>query len=185
MQYKDVEEWRPINGYEGLYEVSSHGNVKSVQREVPHAICGMKTINEKILKKILGDKYYSVKLSKGGVIAIGFIHVLVARAFHSNPENKKCVNHKNGDKLDNYYTNLEWATYSENNKHAFEIGVRCNKGDQNAQSKLTTNQVVEIKLELSNGYKRGMYKKLGKLYGVGYAVISEINRKKSWTHVSI
>ena len=183
MQYNDTEVWLPISGYEDLYEISSHGNVKSVQREVPHKICGLKTIKARMLKKILPDKYYTVKLSKHGIIEVACIHVLVATAFHKNPENKKCVNHKDGNKLNNHRSNVEWATYSENNKHAFLIGVRCHKGDKSPRSKLKTNQVLEIKGILESGANITL-KAIGEKFGVSWATIRDIKKGFTWTHLS-
>lgn len=183
MDCNDIEIWRPISRFEGLYDVSSHGNVKSIQRVVSHSICGTKTINARILKKILPCKYYTVKLSKDGVIEVASIHVLVATAFHKNHENKKCVNHKDGNKLNNHHSNLEWATYAENNKHAFQIGVRSHKGDKCPSSKLKTSQVIEIKQILQSGTKTTL-KAIGEMFGVSWSTIRDIKKGFTWTHLS-
>lgn len=104
------EEWRPIKGYEGLYEVSNMGRVKSL-----HA-------NEEIVLKQAEYRngYMGVSLSKDGTVNMKLVHRLVAIAFIKNPNNYEFVNHKDGDKKNNTVGNLEWCTRSYNTKHAYD-----------------------------------------------------------------
>ncbi len=75
-----------------------------------------------------------------------FVHILVAQAFIPNPENKKIVNHKDGNKKNNHVENLEWVTQSENLKHAYQIGlVKPLRGTESPKSKLTENDVRYIR----------------------------------------
>lgn len=114
---RDEEIWKLVTGYEGLYEVSSHGRVKSPGNN--------KERKEKILKFGLDrGGYQLVTLCKNGKQKTPKVHRLVAIHFINNPNNKPCVNHLDGDKTNNYYLNLEWCTYSENNKHAYEYGLK-------------------------------------------------------------
>jgi len=108
------EIWKDVNGYEGLYQVSNLGRVESLQRDV----------NLILKPRLRRDGYLIVSLSKNGKVKSKPIHRLVATAFIPNPDNKKTVNHKDGNKLNNHVTNLEWNTSSENNKHAYNIGIK-------------------------------------------------------------
>lgn len=105
-----VKTWKAIPGYEGLYEVSNAGNVRSLFRY-------KKTL--KPLTNLAGYKH--VFLCKNKKSHIMLIHRLVAMAFIDNPQNKPCVNHLDGNKSNNHVTNLEWATYSENERHSFSV----------------------------------------------------------------
>lgn len=123
MKYKDEpdEIWRPIAGYEDRYLVSNIGRVKSISRI---SSCG-RQLKEKILKGSMTTKgYRSVNLLKDEKIRFFTIHRLVANAFIPNAENKSCINHKDGDKLNNNADNLEWCDYSYNNKHALDNHLR-------------------------------------------------------------
>lgn len=115
--------WKDIPEYEGLYKVSELGKVASVGRfckQGDHLIF----IKSKILKQsVMGKGYACVSLHKNGVSRSFSIHRIVALTFLTPPhdQSKKTVNHKNGDKKDNRISNLEWASYRENNIHSIKI----------------------------------------------------------------
>lgn len=119
------EVWKDIKGYEGLYQISNLGRVKSVERVIT---CknGMKhKVKEKIKKQILQNTgYYGVNLSKESKPDLKLIHRLIMEAFVPNPDNHPYVNHIDGDKTNNSLDNLEWCTPSQNNKHAWSTGLR-------------------------------------------------------------
>ena len=115
----DVEEWKPIKGYEGLYEVSNFGRVKSLDR----INCCGKRVQSKLFSTQAKKNYITVVLNNDGNSKTFRIHRLVAQAFIPNPENKPCVNHKDGNKQNNHVNNLEWCTHSENMKHAHDTGL--------------------------------------------------------------
>lgn len=111
------EEWKAIEGYEGLYEISNLGNVRSLNYR-----------NKKGCIKIMNPKntttgYYNICLMKDKKKTYPKIHRLVAQAFIPNPDNKPIVNHIDGDKHNNAVSNLEWCTHKENTAHAINSGL--------------------------------------------------------------
>lgn len=122
------EVWKDIVGYEGLYQVSNLGRVKSLERYVQNH--GALQFHKEQIKRASERKrkdgnqgYLTLRLYKDNKGKNCYIHRLVAEAFIPNPENKPTVNHINGDKHDNRAKNLEWNTYKENNKHAYDTGL--------------------------------------------------------------
>ena len=112
MQIKN-ECWKDIAGYEGLYEISSHGRVRR---------------NNLILHNNYNSYgYLHVSLCKNGIIKTIPIHTLVAKAFIKNPKNYVEINHIDGNKTNNYFENLEWCSRLYNNIHAIKTGLRKTK----------------------------------------------------------
>lgn len=110
-----MEEWRDIKGYEGQYQVSSEGRVKSLQREIVYKDGRKKYIREKVLHNIISDLgYYHVCLSKNGTPKRYKVHRLVAEAFIPNPNNFFIINHKDEDPKNNFVENLEWCDQKYN-----------------------------------------------------------------------
>ena len=124
--YKEV--WADIKGYEGLYQISTFGNVKSLSRSVKHSNGGTKILRERMLKTKINSTtgYKEISLSKDGKQKYHLIHKLIAEAFIDNPHRLPVVNHIDGCKTNNDIFNLEWATYSENIRHAFANGLSHN-----------------------------------------------------------
>lgn len=116
-----MEIWKSIKGFEGYYEVSSIGRIRSVDRYV-HS--GIKHNNSRLVKgrmlkqSLKKNGYFSVDLSKDNKVKTMLVHRIVAINFIENPNNKKVVNHKNANKQDNRIENLEWVTDGENKDHA-------------------------------------------------------------------
>ena len=109
------EEWRDIEGYEGLYQVSSNGVIRSLDRYIFCPLNGKRLIKGKEIKKHLcKNGYYFVVLSKNSQGKNCYIHRLVAAAFIPNSENKPCIDHINTDRTDNRVENLRWVTHKEN-----------------------------------------------------------------------
>lgn len=110
-----MEIWKSIVGYEGLYEVSNLGNVRSVDRYVNHPKGGLSLRKGKLLQPNKNHQgYYCVLLSKSCKTENRRVHRLVAEAFIPNPDNLPQINHKDEDKSNNIVTNLEWCTCSYN-----------------------------------------------------------------------
>lgn len=116
-----VEVWHDVKGYEGLYQVSNLGRVKSLERNIKMRQYVLHTV-EKIMKPIFDGKGYNqITLCKSGKMKRISIHRLVATHFIPNTENKPFINHINGIKTDNRVENLEWCTPSENNLHMYRV----------------------------------------------------------------
>lgn len=108
------EIWKDIKGYEGLYQVSNFGNVKSVDRISKHSN-GDLTLKGKLLKSVKNSRgYLQVDLCKNGKIKKILIHRLVAQTFLPNPDNKPHIDHINTITTDNRVINLRWVTQKEN-----------------------------------------------------------------------
>lgn len=116
MVNKKEEIWKDFKGYEGLYQVSNLGRVKSLERTFLDKIGHKQHIKERILKpKTDRNGYLRVGLSNGnGKPKTLSVHRLVCQAFHKNPENKPSVNHIDENKVNNTASNLEWCTVKEN-----------------------------------------------------------------------
>lgn len=115
------EIWKPVVGYEGLYEVSNTGKVRSLERI---NTVGRRGIGRELRQYLLPQGYLDVSLSSRGKISHKRVHRLVADAFCENPDSKDEVNHKDGNKQNNTASNLEWCTKSENMIHAYQKGLQ-------------------------------------------------------------
>lgn len=165
------EIWRDIKNYEGDYQVSNSGNIKSFK----------KLNNIKILKPGISRGYYFVSLCKNGKVKNFRISRLVAIHFIPNPENKPQINHKNGIKIFNHTENLEWSTNGENQVHAYKIGLKISKkGNQDPQAKLTDEKVKEIRVLKNNGLSINY---LSKKFTVSERTIRDVVNNKLWKHV--
>jgi len=149
------EEWRDIKGYEGLYQVSNVGNVRSL-RFINNAVNKEQVkIRKKNYSKI-HNRYY-IDLVKDGVRKHITIHRLVAEAFIPNPNNYPVINHIDGNPCNNNVSNLEWCTYSHNSKHAYDMGL------------------VPKLIEMNNNAKKRIVRDDGKMYSCAYECAKDMN----------
>ena len=149
------EVWLPIEHYEGVYEVSSYGRVRSLDRVIEKSGNRNSTYLHKIKGRILKPKltkfgYYEHGLSNGERRNMSYFRInrLVAQAFIPNPDNLPQVHHKDHDKLNNHVDNLKWVTGSENIKEAITAGKHhggFKKGLKHHRGKLSDEQVLEIR----------------------------------------
>jgi hypothetical protein len=120
------EIWKDIPGWEGYYQASNLGRIRSLDRIVTHSLGGDKMLKSMIMKqRLFKCGYYYVGLQKEGKTQkMCRVHRLIAKAFHPNPQNKPEVNHDDGNKLNNCEWNLEWATRKENAIHSHATGLQ-------------------------------------------------------------
>ena len=175
-----IEKWIDIKDYEGIYQVSTMGYFKSLDREVQEKNTGRV---KKIKGRILGiwknhAGYNLVTLSKGAKHKGISVHILVAKAFIPNPNNLPEVNHKNGDKDDNRVENLEWCTRLQNQRHSIEVLGKHHAGENHYNAKLTCSQVLEMR----DLFKKGGYSKaeIGRMFGVEKDHAINIINNKCW-----
>lgn len=162
----------PILEFDGYY-IKKNGEVFSTQRggELRPLRCNASS-----------SGYRAVRIkSNGGKIFIG-VHRLLAIMFIPNPHSKPCINHIDGNKLNNSLENLEWATYQENTQHAYRIGLQVSElGEDKGSSKLTNKEVKEIKQILKTTTLS--QKQIGNMFGVGSSAISSIKNGRTWGHL--
>lgn len=179
-----TEIWQPIKGYEGYYEVSNLGRVRSLDRYV-HKNNGSVQFWKGRVCALWTDKngYKALSLRKNHTDSFRRVCRLVAETFIPNPENKPTVNHINGIKDDDRVENLEWNTYSENMQHAYDTKLNENpKGEDHHLVKITEEDVKTIREIYASGKMN--QRELAELYGLRQPAISRIIHKKRWKHIS-
>lgn len=148
-----MEQWKDIEGFEGYYQISNLGNVRSLDRYViANKSGGIKLLKGKIMKltRSKGREdtkswYLVVNLRKCGKNKVCTVHRLVAEAFLPNPQQLPVINHIDGNKENNHVSNLEWSTHSNNNQHALDTGLRMSRGISIVQCNMNGDVVCEYK----------------------------------------
>lgn len=185
-----MEIWKDIAQFNGKYQVSNLGNVRSVTRTVtqrsPKGGVSVRTLKGKTLKpKVTKNGYLELRLwaenSKGISVRV---HRLVAEAFIPNPENKPQVNHKNGNKVDNSVDNLEWVTCQENVQHATKNGmIAYLRGEQHQNTTLTESDVRFIREHYMYRDAKWNTTTLAKKFGISIQTVLNIANGKVWNHL--
>lgn len=168
------EIWKKVHGFSN-YEFSNLGRIKTLNwKNSKQTTIMIPNVSQGYYKTILVNDLKEYKSI--------LVHRMVAIAFICNPENKKEVNHINGNKLDNSIDNLEWCTRQENMSHAYDNNlVYILKGSEIGNSVLKEYQVLEIRKKfIPRVYSRV---KLAKEYGVSEATIKDILYKRTWNHI--
>ena len=148
------EIWRTIKGYEGLYEVSNLGRVKSLSKKIKNGQ-GYRITKERVLKNIKDSYNYEVvRLCRNCKNTQPKVHRLVAQAFIKNPNNKPQVNHKDGVKSNNFWKNLEWATCQDNIRHAYKTGLKNSDSVKKKVAQIRDGKVLKIWKSQSEAARR-------------------------------
>ena len=172
-----MEIWKDINGYEGSYQVSSTGKVKSLPKSWVSGKGVVKNNSEKELSLANSNGYKLVQLSFP-IRKLHRVHRLVAEAFISNPANLPEVNHIDGDKSNNAVWNLEWCSKSENQKHSVRIGLKkMISGEKHHFSKLSDNDILKLKVLYETGNFK--LKELASKFNTSIATIHNIIKSKT------
>lgn len=170
-----MEIFKDIIGYEGIYQISNLGRVKSLKRFVDNHSGLKKQLKEKILKNHISKTgYYVIDLKNNSLRKTFKVHRLIAIMFISKVNGKDFVNHIDGNKLNNSIDNLEWCTISENNKHAELTGLKNDSGVNNSKSKLTKENVLFIR---QSSLK---LKELSEMFGINQSGVSKIRKFKTY-----
>lgn len=171
------ELWRPVVGYEGLYEVSNLGGVRSLDRIVSR---GNQTLRLKgAIKNPAEDSYgyLQARLTKDGKGKLVLVHRLIAMAFIENPESLPEVNHLDLDKKNNAALNLEWSLHSDNMKHAGDRGRLCGYMNKNKRIKLCPASVAGIREASRLG---GTHRGIASSFGVSSTTVGNIVNHQRW-----
>lgn len=179
------EKWRDIPGYEGIYQASSLGRVRSLDRVIEHPHTGSTRLRGKVLIQAPnGRGYLKVTLSRDNVKAQRTAHRLVLEAFVGPaPDGMEC-NHRNGNKTDNRLSNLHWVTASENSRHALRTGLASGKsGEDNGNAKLSP-EIAEMirKIYALNQFTM---EEIGLMWGVSHQAIRDVVRGKRWANSAV
>ena len=181
MKTSTIETWRSIAGYEGDYEVSDFGRVRSLDRVVNGSRWQIR-LNGKVLRPSLASGYQKVCLKQNGPHKQFLVHRLVAASFIGPCPVGRQVNHVDGCKLNNRLSNLEYVTGCENMQHASRAGllkVMC--GANHYRAKLTDRDVLDIRAAYAAGGVT--HRKLADKYGVDKANIHHIIHRQTWAHL--
>ena len=165
--------WRPIPDFEGLYEVSSDGRIRSVGRRIG-AVVGriMKPHSDR-------DGYQRVELRKDHQRIVVRIHRVVAKVFIGECPRDKQVDHVDGIKTNNDYSNLEYVTSIENLRRATVLGLKA-KGERNGASHLTKSEIILVRTLSTQGIEG---KEISAMTGISTSHVSSIINRKAWKHV--
>ncbi|MGG2111786.1 NUMOD4 motif-containing HNH endonuclease [Lysinibacillus pakistanensis] len=179
-----MEQWKAIVEFEGFYEVSNLGRVRSLDRVTKSGqLRKGKYINSSYINKC---GYKEVRLYVDGKQYTKLVHRLIAMAFIPNPFNLGTVNHIDGVKTNNDISNLEWCTQEDNNTHAWRTGLipsSINNGENNRNAKLTLENIKEIRETYVPYSKEFGAKQLAKRFGITSKTVGRIIRKELWKNI--
>lgn len=166
-----IDQWIVDRFSSDKYEVTKDGRLISRCYKTP-----------RVLKTHTNKKtgYVSIGMKDGEKNYCCMVHRIVALLHIPNPNGYSDVNHLDGNKQNNSVENLEWCNPSQNNKHAYEAGLRSAEGEKNGQSKLTEHQVKEIRRRRNEGQT---YSRIAPDFDIHPMTVGEICRNELWRHV--
>jgi hypothetical protein len=174
------EEFKDIPGWEGYYQVSNLGVVRSLNRTVVSVTGKVYNRKSKIMPQHTNeDGYKIVYLSRNGRDITMGVHRAMGLAFIPNPKNKPMINHLNSNRADNRLDNLEWCTNAENIQHSFDMGISSNKGEKHPRAVLTMGKVRAIREELAKG-KTPL--QVANLLGVKRRNVYAVRDRQNWNY---
>lgn len=174
------EIWKDIPGYEGRYQITPSGIIRSLVQANAHE-GGVKNRDVPLIRKhhLNTSGYPHIRLQKDSIGASICVHILVAKTFIPNPNNLPEVNHIDGDKLNNRVENLEWCTSHNNQLHAYQTGLKRRlKLEENPKAILNREKVLEIFNSTLT------HRELAIKYGVSRTTIGQVKYGLSWASVT-
>lgn len=172
------EIWKDVVGHEGFYQVSNLGQVKSLPRTVNNKFYSGKVLSTKNSNP---KQYEKTSLHDSGASRYYKVHQLVARAFIPNPDNKREVNHIDGNKHNNKVDNLEWVTSKENKEHNHKLGI-TRIGERHQNSILNEDTVKQIKLMLKDGISQTV---IARHFNLKTYMVNNIKRENTWKYLQV
>jgi len=173
--HTQAERWLPVPGYEGFYEISNRGQVRSIRHMTQAGWRG-----GKLLSPFLdADGYLRVNLSRYGATRSVTIHTLVLTAFDRPPASGEQGRHGLGGKTDNHLENLEWGTPQENSDDKYRDGtMAC--GEKQGNSKLTATDIKSIRTRRAAGEEASS---LALNFKISETHVNRIVKRESWRHI--
>lgn len=175
------ETWKPVNNFEGCYEVSNLGRVRSVERIITYSDGRAYKYEQRILNQTLNKKrgYFYVKLSKNMKTKNVQVHRVVAETFLQNKNNKNVVNHIDGNKQNNKVSNLEWISSKENSEHAVKKGL-TKSGHLSHRARFSKEEVLEMRRKYTSGVRQT---DIAKEYGTDDSTMFAILKLKTYKNI--
>lgn len=172
-----MEIWLDIKEFEGCYQISSEGRVRSLDRFV-NCNTGKKFIKGIILKPVKDPNGYAhVSLQNGKIKKTAKIHILVSKHFLKEIENKPEINHIDGNKLNNKLSNLEYCSRKENEEHCYALGLK-KTGENRVNAKLTFETAKFIK----ESYGTLTAKQLADMFKVSESTVWHCAKGRTWNY---
>ena len=178
------EIWKPVKGYEGLYEASNLGRIRSVDHldtfTTKHGDIITRMVKGKILKQHIDSRgyYLMVTMSKCGKPSCNLVHRVIAKTFIDNPDNLPEINHKDENKANNAISNLEWCDHVYNNNYGKK--ATCHHGENNPQCKFPIETILAIRKEYNPNEIGKRICDLSRKYGVSQPHIRSIITGFRW-----